>query len=152
MHLVAVLGYSNSRTPGLHPLCVERLRHAEEVAGRTDTVLLSGWARRGNPAEAELMRAAWRGEDVELIADGTARNTRENALSIADSARRLHASEVTVVTSRWHAFRAGRLVRAALPGVPVKTSSPEGRPPLGLAIRELACVALLPFARTLARR
>jgi uncharacterized SAM-binding protein YcdF (DUF218 family) len=152
MRLVAVLGYSNRRTRGLHRLCVERLRHAEQVAAGTDTVLLSGWARSGNATEAELMRAAWAGQDVQLIADRTARNTRQNALSIAETARRLQASEVTVVTSRWHAFRAGRLVRTALPGVPVTTSSPSSRPPIGLAIRELLCVAVLPLARGPARR
>jgi len=98
------------------------------------------------------MRDAWAGEDVELIADRTARNTRENALRIAETVQRLDAREVTVVTSRWHAFRAGRLVRKALPGVPVTTTSPPGRPSLALAAREVLCVAALPLLRGPARR
>ncbi len=146
--LVAVLGYSARRSDGLHAVCAERLRHAQELASEDDTVLLSGWARRRNGAgEAELMRSAWNGADVRLIADPTARNTRENAARVAESARRLGATEIVVVTSRWHAFRARTLLRAALreSGVPVQTSSPAGRAPVRLVVRELVCLAGLPF-------
>ena len=91
------------------------------------------------------MRRAWKGEDVRLIVDATARTTRGNAATVAETARRLAATEVTVVTSRWHAFRARTLVRAALPKTPVRTSSPAGRPPISLLARELGCLAVLPF-------
>jgi uncharacterized SAM-binding protein YcdF (DUF218 family) len=148
LRLVAVLGYSARRSDGLHAVCAARLRHAEQLADGADTVLLSGWARRRNGAgEAELMRTAWNGTDVRLISDATARNTRENAARVAETARRLGASEIVVVTSRWHAFRARTLVRAALraPSVRVETSAPAGRPPPRLMARELACLAALPF-------
>ena len=95
--------------------------------------------------EAELMRPEWAGADVQLLTDGSARNTRENAAGVAEAARRLGADEVVVVTSRWHAFRARTLVRSLLPGVRVSSSSPPGRPPLGLLAREAACLALLPY-------
>jgi hypothetical protein len=146
--LVAVLGYSARRSDGLHAVCAERLRHAEQLAAAADTVLLSGWARRRNGAgEAELMRTAWTGADVPLISDGTARSTRQNAAGVAETARRLGASEIVVVTSRWHAYRARTLVRAALrePSVSVQTSSPAGRSPVKLLARELVCLAALPF-------
>jgi uncharacterized SAM-binding protein YcdF (DUF218 family) len=144
--LVAVLGYSGRRHHGLHDLCAERLRHAEQLAYEGDTVLLSGWARHTNgTGEAELMREAWQGADVELVADATARNTRENALGVAKAARELGAEEVVVVTSRWHAPRARTLVRAALPGVPVESSSPPGQRPLSLVAREAVCLAALPY-------
>ena len=146
--LVAVLGYSGLRHQGLHDVCAERLRHAEQLAAVGDTVLLSGWARRRNDTgEAELMRSAWRGPEVTLVSDSTARNTRENAAEVAKTARRLDANEIVVVTSRWHAFRARVLVRAGLrdTGVPVQTSSPAGRAPVRLVARELVCLAALPF-------
>jgi uncharacterized SAM-binding protein YcdF (DUF218 family) len=144
--LVAVLGYSGRRHHGLHDVCAERLRHAEDLAAPGDTVLLSGWARHASgTGEAELMREAWRGTEVELVADATARNTRENAFGVAQAARELGADEVVVVTSRWHAPRARTLVRAALPGVPVETSSPPGRRPLSLVAREAVCLAALPY-------
>jgi uncharacterized SAM-binding protein YcdF (DUF218 family) len=148
VRLVAVLGYSARWSDGLHAVCAARLRHAERLAADGDTVLLSGWARRSNGAgEAELMRTAWNGADVQLIADGSARNTRENAAGVAETARRLGANEIVVVTSRWHAFRARTLVRAALmdSGARVQTSSPVGRAPVQLVARELICLAALPF-------
>ena len=144
--LVAVLGYSGRRHHGLHDLCAERLRHAEQLAGEGDTVLLSGWARRRNgTGEAELMRAAWTGPEVTLVSDSTARSTSENAVEVAETARRLGADEVVVVTSRWHAPRARALVRAALPKVSVQTSSPVGRRPVTLVVREIVCLAALPY-------
>jgi DUF218 domain len=146
MHLVAVLGYSGRRGDVLHDVCAERLKHAEQLVDGADAVLLSGWGRRRNRSgEAELMRAAWNGVGVPLIADGTARSTVENALEVADVARRLDTDEVTVVTSPWHAFRARALVRAALPGATVRTSSPASRAPLALLVREAACVVALPY-------
>jgi hypothetical protein len=145
--LVAVLGYSARRSDGLHAVCAARLRHAEQLAAGNDTVLLSGWARRRNGAgEAELMQTACNGAEVALIADTTARNTRENAARVAETARRLGATEIVVVTSRWHAFRARTLVNANLrePTISVKASSPADRA-LVLVARELACLAALPF-------
>jgi uncharacterized SAM-binding protein YcdF (DUF218 family) len=152
--LVAVLGYSARRGDGLHDICAARLRHAEAVAEPGDTVLLSGWARRDGVGEAELMREAWDGPDVRLLADATARNTRENAASVAEAARSVGAKEVVIVTSRWHAFRAQKLVWAALgePSVRVETSSPSERAPLPLAARELVCVAALPVQLRRVRR
>jgi DUF218 domain len=153
MRLVAVLGYSNRRTPGLHELCAARLRHAEQLVTGDDAVLLSGWSRRrGDSSEAELMRGAWNGRLAGLIEDVTARSTVGNAESVAEAARRLGATEVTVVTSAWHALRARTLVRAALPDMPVWTSSPEGRPPVTVRARELVCLAALPLQLLRARR
>jgi len=146
VRLVAVLGYSNRRTPELHALCADRLRHAERIITGDDAVLLSGWSRRGGrSSEAILMRQAWNGGEARIIEDAAARSTVENAASVAETARHLDVTEVTVVTSRWHAVRARVLVRAALPDTPVRTSSPPGRPPVSLLVRELACLAALPY-------
>jgi uncharacterized SAM-binding protein YcdF (DUF218 family) len=143
MRLVAVLGYSGFRGRGLHAICLARLRHGESLAREGDAVLLSG--------EAELMRGECAHADVVL--DRSARSTRENARGVAGAARALGANEIVVVTSSWHAFRARTLVRAAVGrGATVTSSSPRGRPPLRLALRELACLAALPLhARGLAR-
>jgi DUF218 domain len=135
MRLVAVLGYSHHRFDGMHDICAERVHHAETL--EADAFLLSG--------EVDRMRPAWTGNGVPLLTDEAARNTRENAVGVAEAARRLGADDVVVVTSRWHAFRARTLVRAALPGVHVTSSSPPGRPPLALLVREAVCVAGLPY-------
>jgi uncharacterized SAM-binding protein YcdF (DUF218 family) len=148
MRVVAVLGYSEGRSARLDPLCALRLRHAESLASEADAVVLSGWSRhRRGTREAELMHEAWAGPDVQLVSETTARNTAENATEIAAIARRLHADEVVVVTSRWHAPRATLLVRAALrgSGATVRASSPPDRLRPRLLVREAACVAALPY-------
>jgi hypothetical protein len=142
MRLVAVLGYSPRRVDGMHDICAQRLRHAETL--EADAVLLSG--------ESDVMEPQWAGPDVPLLTDGDARNTRQNAAGIAKAARRLNATEVVLVTSRWHAFRARLLVRSVLPGVSVSSSSPPGRPPLTLLVREGACLAILPYQLAALRR
>ncbi len=146
--VVAVLGYSGGRGAGLHPVCAERLAHAEKLAMGARAVILSGWARRSGPTpEAELMRAAWAGPTVRLICDPEARSTADNAVNIAAAVRALGAEELVVVTSPWHRPRANVLLRAAMRGSGIRLSvatAGRSRPALPLA-RELACLALLPF-------
>ena len=154
VRIVAVLGYSRGRGEALHPVCTERLRHAERVAVSADAVVLSGWSR--SPAgrgEAELMRDGWAGPDVPLVCDTTARSTAQNAAAVAAAARSLHADEVVVVTSRWHSLRARRLVRAAVPArTRVRSSSPAGRPSAAQLVRELACLFAIPVQAVRLRR
>jgi hypothetical protein len=148
--LVAVLGFSARGVDGLHPLCAVRLRHAEQLADGADAVVLSGWSRHGAGfGEAELMRDAWQGSDVTLVCDPTARNTMQNAAGIAATAQDLGVDEVVVVTSAWHARRAGALVGAALgdADIVVSTSSPRGPQHPRLLARELVCLAALPYQR-----
>jgi hypothetical protein len=137
--VIAVLGYSRRADRALHPVCAERLARAQELASSAGTVILSG--------EAEVMRAAWVGPDVVLICDPDARSTAENARNVAAAVHELGAKELVVVTSRWHRFRAGILVRAALRGngIRVRIEAAGGRPPLPLVVRELACLAVVPF-------
>jgi uncharacterized SAM-binding protein YcdF (DUF218 family) len=148
LRIVAVLGYSDESDPALHPVCARRLVHAERVAAGAQAVVLSGWARRHAPAgEAELMRQAWRRDDVPVVLDRTARTTAGNAAGLARIARELGAGELVVVTSRWHARRAGALVRAAVrgSGIRVSVESPRGRQETRLALRDLVCSIALPF-------
>jgi len=152
--LVAVLGYSTWRGEALHPIGAARLQAAERVAAGADAVLLSGWSRhRHRPSEAELMRRAWRGPEVPLLADGDARTTAGNARAVAAAARKVGADEVVLVTSSWHARRARLLVRALLPPhvrLSVVTT-PRTRPPRLIA-RELATLLPSRLAVRLKRR
>ena len=152
--LVAVLGYSSWRDDALHPIGAARLEAAERVAEGADAVLLSGWSRRRHrPSEAELMRRAWRGPDVPLLADGDARTTAGNARAVAAAAKELEADEVVLVTSSWHARRARLLVRSLLPAhvrLSVVTTT-RTRPPRLIA-RELATLLPSRLAVRLKRR
>ncbi len=153
--LVAVLGYSRRSGDGLHPVCAERLRVAEREADGATAVLLSGWGRGPTvDSEAELMKAAWAGPDVRLIADADARSTLGNARAVAAAARETGATHVTLVTSSWHRTRARSLVRAALDAeIDLDVVSP---PPPTLPVyylgREAVCLLALPLQRALSAR
>jgi uncharacterized SAM-binding protein YcdF (DUF218 family) len=137
--VVAVLGYSRRGDSELHPVCADRVAHAQRLAVARGTVILSG--------EAELMRAAWSRPDVVLICDPDARSTVDNAANVAAVARTLGVRELVVVTSRWHRARTRLLLRAALrkSGISFSVETAEGARPLRLRLREVACLALLPF-------
>jgi hypothetical protein len=152
--LVAVLGYSDRKTPGLHRICALRLRRARELSGPTDIVFLSGWARhRSTDSEAELMRRAWRGEAAAVISDPGARTTAENARSAEAIAREHGVCEVLVVTSAWHAPRAGLIFRTTLRRSGVRTAVAPVRDGLspGLGLREALRWPLVPLQLALAR-
>ncbi len=139
--VVAVFGYSRRRDKGLHRICVARLAHAQGLSAGARAVVLSGMP------EAELMRTAWTGYDVELICDPDARSTAQNAANVAAVAMRLDADELVVVTSNWHRPRAHLLLRWALrgTGIGISVAGTGGRKPALLVAREVVCLALLPF-------
>jgi uncharacterized SAM-binding protein YcdF (DUF218 family) len=98
-----------------------------------------------NPAEAELMAAAWNGRAREVVVDPDARTTVENAANAVDDVLRVGAGEVVVVTSGWHAARAKAAFRWLLRGrgVAVSAASPRGGS-WRASLRELALWVLLP--------
>jgi uncharacterized SAM-binding protein YcdF (DUF218 family) len=146
--VVAVLGYSRRRDKELHRICAARLAHAQGLAADARAVVLSGMP------EAELMRAAWVGSEVELICDPDARSTAQNAANVAAVAQALDADELVVVTSGWHRARAFLFLKLALRGSGIRVSVETARgprPPLLLA-REVVCLALVPFQLIRSRR
>lgn len=129
--VVVVLGYSDRRHGGLHPICDQRLRRAATVATEHDVVVLSGWARvPGTRPEAELMADAWSGPAHRVVVDPDARTTVGNATNAVDDVVQSGAREVVVVTSRWHAPRAAVVFRWCLrhTGATILTATPpDGR-------------------------
>ena len=147
--VVAVCGYSDGRETGLHPICERRLRLAEREAGPDDVVLLTGWARHADAtAEAELMAQSWAGSSRELHVDSSARSTFGNVAAAARLAEAVGATEVVLVTSGWHAGRAGALLRAVLKGSgrSVEVVTTDERASRAARLRELACWLGVPFA------
>lgn len=146
--LVVVLGYSRGRGAELHPVCAARLTRAAEEAIPSDTILLSGWARRRRHAsEAELMACAWSGSASEVLLDEEARSTYGNARAVARATRGTTVDEVVLVTSAWHGARAARLVSAALGDSVGRVSlvATEERGSLGNRLRELVCRPVVPI-------
>jgi uncharacterized SAM-binding protein YcdF (DUF218 family) len=81
---IVVPGHGAFRTGGRYRItdrCLRVLAAAERLAAaiEPDAVVLSGWSPVAGPSEAEQMRDAWRGPDVELVLEPTARITAENA-------------------------------------------------------------------------
>lgn len=147
MRLLVVLGYSDGRADGLHPICSARLERAAQVAEGADTVVLTGWARRpGALPEAELMRRAWRGPGERVICETGARITAENAAQVARLVPELGAHEVVVVTSSWHRLRTALLFRLLLrgTGASIRVVAAKRQWSLRLVLRELACLLLVP--------
>jgi len=153
--LIAVCGYSDGRETGLHPICELRLRLAEREAGPNDVVLLTGWARHADAtAEAELMARSWAGSSRELHVDNSARSTLGNVAAAVELAEALGATEVVLVTSGWHARRAGALLRALLEesGRTGRVLGTDERGSIAARARELVCWVGVPFAAPAARR
>jgi uncharacterized SAM-binding protein YcdF (DUF218 family) len=153
--VVVVLGYSDSGPDAIHPVCAARVGRAAEISTGEDVVVLSGWARvPGTRSEAELMAAAWRGKARELIVDPDARTTVGNANNALNDVRRVRAREVVVVTSRWHAPRAGTAFRLLLlrRHVRVETAYPPEPRRWRPLLRELPLWLLLPAQLWHARR
>jgi uncharacterized SAM-binding protein YcdF (DUF218 family) len=146
MRLVVVLGYSDRRGTGLHPICAARVETAAAFACEGDTVLLTG------RPEAELMRSAWRGSPVQVLCDDGARVTAESARYAVALARELGANEVVAVTSWWHCWRTGLLLRILLRGSGTKVETvpaPSWTP--RLLLREAGAFVLLPLQLRRAR-
>jgi uncharacterized SAM-binding protein YcdF (DUF218 family) len=153
--VLVVLGYSDGRGNGLHPICAARLARGASLAPDAGAVLLSGWARRhGALSEAELMRAAWNGGGPEALTDPVSRTTAETAACVAALARDLGAGRVELVTSWWHAPRTWLLAHAALAGSGVRVSIHRvpGACPPRLLLRELAAYLVLPVQVAAIRR
>ena len=153
--LVAVLGYSDGSTTELHPVCDARLERAAAVTRADDVVLFSGW-RRGQAVapEADLMASQWSTPTRALLVDREARTTLGNAVAVARAARRFGADEVVVVTSRWHAKRAGVLVRAALSGsgARMRLVAADEPNPRAHRLREAAAWLAVPVLAAVAAR
>ena len=100
------------------------------------------------------MAQSWSTPVRARIVDRSARTTLGNAIGVGRATRRLEADEVVLVTSSWHARRAGVLVRASLLGsgatlTVVRTYEPT-TPRHGL--RELAAWVAVPVLALVAAR
>jgi uncharacterized SAM-binding protein YcdF (DUF218 family) len=95
--------------PGHHgpERLVDLVREAERIAEETDVdaVVFTGWARRGGATEAEQMHAAWRGPEVELVAEPTASCTAENAARTLPLLLERGVRQAFVVCAPLHLYR-----------------------------------------------
>ena len=95
-------GYLISRACGRIVAEAERL--AEQLAPRA--VVFTGGSPDGGASEAEQMARRWRGPDVELLLETTARTTAENASRTLPLLREHGIAQAVVVCTPLHLYRA----------------------------------------------
>jgi uncharacterized SAM-binding protein YcdF (DUF218 family) len=155
---IVVPGHGRVGADGVHRIsarCLRLVGAAEQLADELDPALVvfSGWSSRSEISEAEQMRDAWRGRDVELVLEPTAKHTGENASRTVPllRARGIHAAVVVCTAThltrvrmlfgriygesgievRFHVVRGRRIRRAvlwealAIPLVPVQLAAAE---------------------------
>jgi hypothetical protein len=97
--------------------CSQLVAEAEQIAAESEPELIvfSGWSSTGGPSEAEQMKALWRGPEIELVVEPTARFTAENASRTLPLLLEHGIDRAIVVCTVAHLLRAkfffGRLYR-----------------------------------------
>jgi len=81
---IVVPGHGSAGRDGVYRIsrrCLRLVAEAERIARllAPDVVVFTGWSPSGGRSEAEQMADAWRGPEVELVAETSARFTAENA-------------------------------------------------------------------------
>lgn len=155
---IVVPGHGDRDLDGVHRItlrCLRLVREAERLVagGSAEVVVFSGWSASGGLSEAEQMRDAWVGPDVELVVEPTARNTAENAARTLTLLRERGVGRAVVVCAPAHLARTrllfGRLYREA--GVEVAFRTVAVAPSFRSVAWELAAFPFLPVQLRAAR-
>jgi uncharacterized SAM-binding protein YcdF (DUF218 family) len=155
---IVVPGHGDVDLDGAHRItrrCLRLVEEAERLVGNggAEAVVFSGWSSTGGPTEAEQMRDAWRGPEVELVVEPTARNTAENASRTLPLLRDREIARAVIVCAPAHLARTrllfGRLYGSA--GVDVKFRAVAVAPSLRSIAWELAAFPFLPAQLRAAR-
>jgi uncharacterized SAM-binding protein YcdF (DUF218 family) len=87
--------------------CRRLVTAAEELTERLAprVVVFSGWTPTDGASEAEQMRAAWHGPEVDLLVESTARTTAQNAARTLPILRALRIERAVVVCTPLHLYR-----------------------------------------------
>jgi uncharacterized SAM-binding protein YcdF (DUF218 family) len=146
---IVVPGHGNLDSDGVHRVsdrCLRLVHEAELLvsAGAADVVVFSGWSSTGGHSEAEQMRDAWRGPQVELVVEPTARNTAENAARTLPLLRGRGVARAVVVCAPTHLARTRLLFRRVYRGSGIEVAFRAA--PLAPTVRSIAWeLAALPF-------
>jgi uncharacterized SAM-binding protein YcdF (DUF218 family) len=135
--------------------CLRVVAEAERLAEALgpSAVILTGWSPTGGPSEAEQMRDAWRGPNVELVVEATARNTAQNASRTLPLLLERGISAAVVVCAPFHLLRT-RLFFGPLygmHGIDVGYRVAHVRWPLGALAWELGALPFAPLQLIAAR-
>jgi uncharacterized SAM-binding protein YcdF (DUF218 family) len=155
---IVVPGHGHLGIDGAHTLSTRGLELVAEAGRlaerlRPALVVLSGWSSTGGPSEADQMREAWEGPNVELLVEPTARTTVENASRTLPLLVERGITAAVVVCMPLHLVRVrlafGVLSRGT--GIALRYHVVRVRPSLGALAWEVAALPLLPFQVAVAR-
>lgn len=104
----AIVVPGHARRGRISDVCISLVREAERIAEASQiaAVVFSGGSVRGGEPEAEQMRDAWRGPDVELVVEPTAAVTAENAARTLPLLLERGIDRALVVCAPLHLYRA----------------------------------------------
>ena len=126
---------------------LECVRTAARLAERRTprVVVFTGWSPVSGPSEAEQMRAAWDGPDVDLVVEASATITAENMSRSLPHILERGVREVTVVCGMLHLPRVRYYFGGVYPRHGIRCSYVRTRqPPTPAALtREAAALVLM---------
>jgi uncharacterized SAM-binding protein YcdF (DUF218 family) len=107
---IVVLGNGGVAHEGVYrisPTCLRLVREAERLAEvlPAEMVVFTGWSPAGGTPEAEQMRLAWQGADVELVVEPTAAVTAQNASRTLPLLLERGVRRAVVVCTPLHSYR-----------------------------------------------
>ena len=149
---IVVPGHGWLDFDGVHRIsrrCLRLVREAEQLASSTgaEVVVFSGWSPTGGRSEAEQMRDAWVGPEVELVVEPTARYTAENAARTLPLLVERAIDRVLVVCAPPHLVRTRLLFGGVYRGSGVDVAFRVARqaPTLRSIVWEIAALPFLPL-------
>jgi uncharacterized SAM-binding protein YcdF (DUF218 family) len=155
---IVVPGHGWLDLAGMHRIssrCLRLVGEAEQLVSSSgaDVVVFSGWSPTGTPSEAEQMRDAWRGPDVELVVESTASSTAENAARTLPLLLERGVARAVVVCAPPHFLRTQLLFRRLYRGSGVEVAFRVARlaPTVRAVAWELAALPFLPLQLHAAR-
>jgi uncharacterized SAM-binding protein YcdF (DUF218 family) len=134
---IVIPGHGTRGRDGVYrisPVCLALVHEAERIADVTpvNAVVFSGWTPNGGPSEAEQMRSAWRGPDVELVVEPTASVTAENASRTIPLLTTRAIRRAVVVCAPFHLYRARFFFSRLYAAHGIETEYRVARVPAGL--------------------
>ena len=155
---IVVPGHGRLDFDGVHRIsgrCLRLVREAESLATVTgaEVVVFSGWSSTGGRSEAEQMRDAWAGPDVDLVVEPTARHTAENAARTLPLLLDRAVSGAVVVCAPPHFVRTRVLFSSVYRGSGVRVAFRVARqvPTLRSIAWEIVALPFLPLQILAAR-
>jgi uncharacterized SAM-binding protein YcdF (DUF218 family) len=103
---IVVPGNGAVERDGVYRISKRCLRLVSEAERLAEELVPQAVVFTGARGEAEQMRDAWRGPDVELVLEPTARRTAENASRTLPLLREREIASAVVVCGRTHSLRA----------------------------------------------